>query len=249
MKRLFLVFVTALLLGGGLWSCEKDNAPNNTSSTSSSGSGTGNVDNPGSGQSADGWVDLGLPSGLLWAECNVGASSPEAYGDYFAWGETAPKEVYNWSTYVHANGDYDQLTKYCSDSFYSSDGSTDDLTLLQPSDDAATANLGNGARIPTKGEWEELLANTNSVWEMQNGIMGRTFTASNGKSIFLPAAGSRWDDNLNSEGQTGYYWSSTLCAESPDNAWDFDFHSSYQGVNDHFRRGRGFSVRAVRSAH
>ena len=93
------------------------------------------------------WVDLGLPSGLLWAACNLGASSPEEYGDYYAWGETTTKEVYNWSMYKYSNGDYDQLTKYCNSSSYGHNGFTDNLTTLDAMDDAATQKLGSGARI------------------------------------------------------------------------------------------------------
>ena len=86
------------------------------------------------------YVDLGLPSGTLWATCNVGADTPEGYGDYFAWGETQPKDVYNWSNYQYCNGSHDQLTKYCNNSSYGYNGFTDNLTTLQPGDDAATAN-------------------------------------------------------------------------------------------------------------
>lgn len=78
------------------------------------------------------YVDLGLPSGTLWATCNVGADTPEGYGDYFAWGETQPKTTYNWSTYRYCNGDYVKLTKYCGNSSYGYNGFTDDLTVLQP---------------------------------------------------------------------------------------------------------------------
>ena len=90
------------------------------------------------------WVDLGLPSGTLWATCNVGASKPEEYGDYFAWGETEPKDEYCWSTYLHCKGDYNSLTKYCHQYDYGYNGFTDNLTELEPADDAATANWGSG---------------------------------------------------------------------------------------------------------
>ena len=94
------------------------------------------------------YVDLGLPSGTLWATCNVGADTPESYGDYFAWGETEPKTTYDWSTYKYCVGEYDRLTKYCSDTTYGYNGFTDDLYVLQPSDDAATVNWGEGWRTP-----------------------------------------------------------------------------------------------------
>ena len=92
------------------------------------------------------YVDLGLPSGTLWATCNVGAETPEGYGDYFAWGEIEPKSLYEWSTYKYCHGDFDQLTKYCQNATYGYDGYTDDLCVLLQMDDAATANWGEGWR-------------------------------------------------------------------------------------------------------
>ena len=194
------------------------------------------------------WVDFGLPSGLLWATRNVGASSPEDYGDYFAWGETQPKEVYSWSTYRYCNGAYYELTKYCDNSIYGYNGFTDNLTMLQPSDDAATANWGVGARTPTEAEWDELIRHTTSQWTTRNGVNGMLLTSSNGNSLFLPAAGYRWGSSLYSlyhAGSRGYYWSSSLDTDNPGRAWDFHFTSGYQGV---YRDGRdyGFTVRAVR---
>ncbi len=104
------------------------------------------------------YVDLGLPSGLIWATCNVGAAKPEDYGDYFAWGETEPKDDYWWSTYKWCNGDWDKLTKYCTDSYYwdsSSSSSMDNKTVLDPEDDAAHVNWGGSWRMPTDEEWTE----------------------------------------------------------------------------------------------
>ena len=191
------------------------------------------------------WVDLGLPSGLLWATRNVGATSPEDYGDYFAWGETQPKEVYDWSTYIYSNGADDQLTKYCSNSDYGYNGFTDNLTILQPGDDAATANYGG--RTPTKVEWQELLDNTTATWTTQNGVNGRLFTGTNGNSIFLPAAGCRWDSNIHGGGYYGYYWSSSLYPGLPFYAWEIGFGSGSQYL-DAINRMCGQPVRAVRSA-
>ena len=92
------------------------------------------------------WVDLGLPSGTLWATCNVGANAPEEYGDHFAWGETSPKDVYNWSTYQWCNGSMFTLTKYNTES---SLGMVDNKTELDPEDDAAYVNWGPSWRTPT----------------------------------------------------------------------------------------------------
>ena len=190
------------------------------------------------------WVDLGLPSGLLWATCNVGATSPEEYGDYFAWGETTPKTTYDWATYAWCNGSQYTLTKYCDNAAYGYNGFTDNLTILQPGDDAATVNYGG--RTPTREEWQELSGNTTSEWTTQNGVDGRRFTGSNGNSLFLPAAGLRWGSSLYSAGSLGFYWSSSLYPDYPIYAWSFGFNSDGLGVYYNYGRYYGFSVRAVR---
>jgi hypothetical protein len=192
-----------------------------------------------------GYVDLGLPSGLLWATCNVGADSPEDYGDYFAWGETQPKDTYNWSTYQYCNGSSSTLTKYCNNSSYGYNGFTDDLTTLLPEDDAAMANWGSGWRMPTAAEWYELYNNTAQTWTTQNGVNGRLFTAANGNSLFLPAAGYRWGGEFYDAGSGGYYWSSSLYAVTPNFARDLYFDSGGTGVYDYYGRLGGFSVRPV----
>ena len=194
------------------------------------------------------YVDLGLPSGTLWATCNVGASKPEDYGDYFAWGETKTKCIYDWNTYKHAKG-IDKLTKYCNESICGYNGFADTLTELQPIDDPATANWGNGWRTPKKEQWDELMAHTNREWTTMNGVEGWLFTSKrNGNSLFLPAAGYRWLDELYYAGHFGCYWSSSLNTDYPDDAWYFLFYSgSYYGV-DSYSRYYGRSVRAVRTA-
>ena len=208
-------------------------------------------DNVGGGSSnnAHAYVDLGLPSGLLWATCNVGANNPQDYGDYFAWGETQPKTIYNWTTYQYANGtswEDPQLTKSCYDSNYGYNGFTDNLTTLLPEDDAATANWGDGWRMPTQEEFQELLENTTVTWITQNGVNGRLFTASNGNTLFLPAAGYRWHDGLGGVGNIGYYLSSSLYTDNPSRAWTLVFVSDYCGLN-YGSRNYGQSVRPVRS--
>ena len=205
--------------------------------------------NGGGNTTPDGYVDLGLPSGLLWATCNLGATSPEQYGDYYAWGETATKSTYNWSTYKYCNGSSATMTKYCNNSSYGNNGFTDNRTTLEAMDDVAAQKLGNGARMPTADEWRELINNTTAEWTTMNGVNGRKFTAANGKSLFLPAAGDRWGGELNGAGESGHYWSSSLYAANPSYAWDFIFFScgGCQGVSSDDRY-YGFSVRAVRSA-
>ncbi len=193
------------------------------------------------------YVDLGIPSGLLWATCNVGASTPEEYGDYFAWGETQPKDTYYWSTYKYCNGRWDQLTKYCDYPGHGGYGFADYLIVLQPMDDAATANWGSVWRMPTVEEWEELRNNTTAIWTTQEGVRGRRFTATNGNSIFLPAAGAYDWSSLLGAGSWGSYWSSSLCTGgSPEKAYAFLGAYNTTSPWDHVYRYQGKSVRAVR---
>ncbi|MBR5725488.1 MAG: hypothetical protein IKX56_02005 [Muribaculaceae bacterium] len=193
-----------------------------------------------------GFIDLGLPSGLLWATCNVGADSPENYGDYFAWGETQPKDYYGWNTYLYCMGNNNTLTKYCNNSSYGYNGFTDNLTTLLPEDDAATANWGDDWRIPTQAEFQELLDNTTVTWTTQNGVNGRLFTASNSNSLFLPAAGYCTFNDLFDADSYGHYWSNSLNTGNPSNALFFDFTSDNGHMNSTSRLS-GHSVRPVRS--
>jgi uncharacterized protein (TIGR02145 family) len=194
----------------------------------------------------DDYVDLGLPSGLLWATCNVGADSPEDYGDYFAWGETTPKDTYYWSNYQYSYINNTTLTKYCNNASYGYNGFTDNLTTLLPEDDAATTNWGDGWRMPTEEEWEELLNNTTNTWTTQNGVNGWLFTAANGNSVFLPAAGYRDASDLILDGYNGAYWSSSLYTDNPGHASVLEFDPN-NIVNQHYFRHFGHSVRPVRS--
>jgi len=192
------------------------------------------------------YVDLGLPSGTLWAVCNVGANSPEDYGDYFAWGETEPKEYYNWSNYKYCNGDWNILTKYCSNSDYGYNGFTDNLTTLMPEDDAATINWGEDWRIPTIAEWEELYQFTDHVWTTQNGVNGRLFSVSNGNSLFLPAAGNRFENGCYNSGTHGRYLSNSFLIMCPPRLNEYRFVSDEYGWGDP-DRALGLSVRPVRT--
>lgn len=203
--------------------------------------------NGGGNTTPDGYVDLGLPSGLLWAKCNLGANSPEQYGDYYAWGEITTKNTYNWSTYRYCNGSWNTMTKYCKDSYYGNNGFTDNLTTLQAMDDAATQKLGSGARMPTADEWRELVNNTTAEWMQMYGVYGLRFTSSNGNSIFLPAAGYR-DSELRNAGVKGRYWSSSLGVAGSDAASDFNVSVDRTYMyGSGTKRYYGQSVRAVRS--
>lgn len=203
----------------------------------------------GGGGINDDWVDLGLLSGTIWATHNVGATSPEGYGSYFAWGETAPKTRYYWDTYKYGylnNEGFGHFTKYVVDA---SLGPVDNLRVLEPMDDAATVNWGNGWRMPTHSEWYELCRQTTSIWTTQNGVHGRLFTGSNGKSLFLPATGEKIKDYLKEVGNHGYYWSGSLYGDGF-NAACFGFNSTDcpYAANDHDDRYIGFCVRPVRSS-
>ena len=169
----------------------------------------------------DDCVDLGLS--VCWASCNLGASKPEEYGDYYAWGEIDPyyssqdpltwkdgKTGYNWSSYKWCNGSANTLTKYNTES---SRGNVDNKTVLEPEDDVAHVKLGGKWRMPTDAEWTELRTKCTWTWvENYNdsGINGRLVQATNGNSIFLPAAGDQYNVTLNSAGSRGEYWSSSL---------------------------------------
>ena len=193
-------------------------------------------------ENGKGFVELGLPSGLKWATCNVGATTPEGYGDYFAWGETEPKDYYDWSTYKYCNGSSSTMTKYYTKSSY---GTVDNKTTLELADDAAHVNWGGNWRMPTIEEQKELLNNCTWTWTTQNGVNGCKVTSKrNGNSIFLPAAGYRYGDNLDSAGSYGYYWSGSLGTYYSDYAYLVYFSSDSVGWES-YDRCSGQSVRAV----
>ena len=196
------------------------------------------------------YVDLGLPSGTLWATMNVGASKPEYYGDYFAWGETEPynengKSTFNWSTYKWCNGSFSTLTKY---NTYSSYGTVDNKTELDLEDDAAYVNWGSSWRMPSKQQFDELINSsyTTTEWTSVNGIGGRLITSkTNGNSIFLPAAGCRGGTSLLTAGSYGNYWSRTLYSSDSSDARDLNFNSGSIYTYSSSRYD-GQSVRPVR---
>lgn len=244
MKTKNIILIALLMLSTSIVSCKKDHEIP-----------TGKVFHPEHGgdtlvPGGDGnheFVDLGLPSGILWATCNVGADTPEDYGFYFAWGETQPKNVYDWSTYKYSNGTESTLTKYCCNSNYGFNGYTDVLTTLSPEDDAATANWGSDWRMPTAEEWRELYQRTTNTWTSQNGVMGRLFTATNGNSLFVPAAGYYIGGSLYNNASNAYYWSSSLITVNPNYAWGLCFDRLEWSVSN-YHRDEGQSVRAVRTS-
>ena len=172
-----------------------------------------------------GYVDLGLPSGVKWATCNVGASSPEDYGDYFAWGETSPKVGYTWKNSVTYG---EQMSDISGNDQY----------------DAATANWGGSWRMPTREQMEELVDYCEWEWTQVNGVYGSKVTGPNGSCIFLPAAGGRDGSSLYHAGSYGHYWSSTPHVNLVNSAYYLYFISFVSDVY-HYDRYYGQTVRAV----
>lgn len=196
------------------------------------------------------YVDLGLPSGTLWAKCNIGATCPEDYGTYFAWGETKGKEEYDWSTYKYCSGARTTLKKYCYDKSYGYNNFFDGMTELTLYDDASTQAWGSSWRIPSYTQLVELLDNTEHIMATCNGVDGCLLTSTvNDKSIFLPAAG--WynkNSGLCYVGRDGYYWSSSLSINEPYKATSLhlwgNIYSPFVYDDD---RCNGMTVRPVRT--
>lgn len=200
-------------------------------------------------------VDLGIVvngKNIKWGSFNLGATKPEEYGDYFAWGETEPKNNYDWSTYKWCNGSYSTLTKYNVNRL---DGTVDNKTEFKDygyEDDAARKALGGNWRMPTDDEWAALRTQCTWTWTSNyngTGIAGRIVTSKvegyTDKSIFLPAAG-RWDTtDLYYAGSMGYYWSSSLSPDYPFRARTVYFGSDFAYSRGGFDRYYGFSVRPV----
>ncbi len=188
-----------------------------------------------------GWVDLGLPSGLLWTETNLGASSPEQYGDYYAWAETTP----NKASYSHST------TAYYSGSAYTKYNATDGLTTLESSDDIAYLTFGGDAHIPTLAEWLELLQYTTVSTETLNGVKGRRFTSTrNGNSFFVPYTGYKSGNYTQEATSVTYFWTSSLSPSSYLQATDIYINDGHAGLYGNSTAGEGryygFPIRAVR---
>lgn len=163
-------------------------------------------------------VDLGLS--VKWASFNVGATKPEEYGGYYAWGETEEKEEYFWGTYNWCKGTNTSIFKYCTNSEY---GTVDNKTILDPEDDVAHVKWGGTWRMPTQAEFQELAEKCTWTWTEQNGISGQLVTSSNGNSIFLPAAGYRNGTDLGGRGLRGRYWSAALSEDGSNRAYGLNF--------------------------
>lgn len=145
-------------------------------------------------------VDLGLPSGILWASCNIGASSPSEIGDYFAWGEKEPKDAYGWETYRLCRGSYNSIFKYTE---------ADGKRVLESQDDVAKSVLGGEWRIPTKEDMEELVEECEWKWAREDGHLGWKIIGPNNNYIFLPASGAASSYRITGVNELGRYWTAT----------------------------------------
>ena len=194
------------------------------------------------------YVDLGLPSGLKWAKCNVGAETETDYGDYFMWGSTTPNtaDECDWTSYKYCNGSYNTLTKYNTSTLYGVN--PDNIITLESVDDAASQIMGGDWRMPKMNEIQELIDNTNHVWITNfngTGINGRKFTSKTdtSKYIFIPAAGYCHNGSIYSG--NCYVWSSSLGTSNPYDAWYLGFYSDYCYMY-YYSRCYGRSVRGVK---
>lgn len=195
------------------------------------------------------YVDLGLPSGLKWAKCNVGAEKETDYGYYFQWGDIVDKSnaECSWENYKYCDGVDDIFTKYHTSTSYSEN--PDNKTTLDLENDAARANMGGDWRMPTQADFRELIANTNREWIINyngSGVSGRKFTSKiNGNSIFIPASGFRSDSSFYDQGSSGLVWSSSLYAASPNLALILYFNSVCINASYILSRYYGLAVRGV----
>lgn len=175
-------------------------------------------------------IDLGLPSGTKWACCNVGASKPKDYGSYYAWGETEEKEYYDWSTYIHCDGTASTCHNIGSD-------------IAGTQYDVAHVKWGGSWLMPNIAQVRELFENCSAKWTTENGVTGCWFTGKNGGQIFIPAAGYRAKDYLDS-GYDVRCWTSSPDESTKHYAYDMDFRSANTGWGPS-RKDYGKSVRPI----
>ena len=172
------------------------------------------------------YVDLGLPSGTKWATCNIGADSPEEYGDYYSWGETRTKKFFYVDTYKLY---YKKVNESISGN---------------RSYDVARKKWGENWRIPTKSNFEELDSLCIWNWTTRNGVAGYDIKATNGNSIFLPAGGARVNESIYGRAEEGYYWSSTPNTVDPNTSY-FLFFNCYYAIMYYYFRAVGLAIRPV----
>jgi len=188
------------------------------------------------------YVDLGLPSGIKWAKCNLGAKEGYDYGDYYSWGELVPKPSYGWDYYKFKGHDIFHPTKY---------NSSDHKVFLEPEDDAATFKLGSPWRIPTRDEIKELIDYCTWTWTTINGIKVCLVKGPSGQQMFMPAAGWRDNHGHHNKNTQGLYMTNEVCpgtADAPNyaNFYDLEFFKDYSPEQDICARDFGIPIRAVR---
>lgn len=193
------------------------------------------------------FVDLGLS--VKWATCNVGATSPEKYGNYYSWGETDIKDEYSSITYQYSKGSPESLTKYCNNSKYGNNGFIDNLIKMDLNDDIAYINWGEKWRIPTTAEFQELIDNCTWTWINQDGVDGYKITSNktgfSNRSIFLPAAGEMSGPcEYGNSGCFGYYWCNTIDTDFPYYASHIYFLEGLIEAGSDYR-SNGFTIRPV----
>lgn len=267
-KIIYLLMSLSLVAFASCSDDDKDSPSSENGENGNNGSGSQSAVFKSGTENGHDYVDLGLTSGTRWATANVGAKTPQDYGNYYAWGETTTKEIYKWSTYKY--GSWLWLTKYCSKSSYGKDGFTDTKTTLDLSDDAAYVNWGGKWRMPTKAQQDELINECYWVWtksynnsNVKGYIVYKAKSSSDkGKDIysgetpsssyslsdahiFLPAAGYRRDGDLVNAGSYGYCLSSSLNTDEPHYAWSILAGLDGENCDSQSCREVGFSVRAV----
>lgn len=229
MKKILFITMMMTAMCVGLASCSKDNDEEQEDKTTGFTNGCE-------------YVDLGLSA--KWATCNLGASSPEEYGNYYAWAETEPRAGYSWD-YDYGYTPY-YLSGYSNkDLKWSKYTGSDGKMILDPEDDAATVALGSPWRMPTYDDFLELLDHCTWTRTSVNGKKGFNVVGPNGNSIFLPAAGWRYGASLKNAGTNGRYWSSSLHSGFSSSAYDLIFDSTYPDLL-YTARYNGGSVRPVR---
>ena len=221
-----LALCIAIVMGLGLASCDDDDDENNHEETEQT---IGKLSCP------DGKhphvIDLGLPSGTKWACCNVGATKPEDFGGYYAWGETEENTTYSWNTYIHCDGSEQTCHHLGSD-------------IAGTEYDVAYMKWDGSWVMPSYDQLNELLDNCTSTWTTLNGVHGRFFTGTNGSSIFLPASGCHYDSNLFGADLCGCYWTSTQSPLNSNLTYYLYFYPGYATIG-YYLRFSGLSVRPV----
>ena len=195
------------------------------------------------------WVNLGLPSGTIWATHNVGGTNPEDAGMYFMWGETTEQATTDWTTYSYCDGAEKALTRYCTNAdYWGGEGDMDNKSVLDTADDAASANWTVKWQMPTKEQFWELLDEdlVTNEWKTVNSVTGVLFTSLiNGQTLFIPAAGVKYQGTHHNNGTWCYSWTRELNTDKPSRAYYFSAVTTLTRTVTNYNRSYGIPVRAV----